>query len=558
MRLDQLLRAVRDDIAMVGLRGDPATDVTAVTASSAAVVPGALFCCVTGATADGHAFAPAAVAAGAAALLCERPLPEAVPQVVVADSRRAAALVAAAFHGHPSRRLTVVGVTGTNGKTTTTHLLRSVLEADGRPTEVIGTLSGARTTPEATELQARLAELAGAGTVAVAMEVSSHALSQSRVDGTWFSVAVFTNLSQDHLDYHGTVDEYFRAKASLFEPERAGVAVVNGDDPWGRWLLESIRIPTRPFSLADAADLSMGRDGASFRWDGERVRLRLAGTFQVANALAAATAARELGVPAARVAEGLSAAGPVAGRFEPVDAGQPFRIVVDYAHTPAALTEVLGAARQVAGDGRVVLVFGCGGERDRAKRPLMGEVASRLADVAVLTSDNPRSEDPAAILEEVRGGAPRAGALRVEPDRRSAIALALVDARPGDVVVVAGKGHETTQVLPTGPVPFDDRVVVQEELAKLGDGSGGSGPTRGPAGEEADGSGRGRGPVSERRRGRGPAGEEADGSGRGRGPVSERRRGRGPAGEEADGSGRGRGPVSERRRGRGPAGEEAW
>ena len=495
MRLDQLLGHVRGDIGVVELRGDPtAADVRAVTADSDSVGPGALFCCVTGSTTDGHRFAGAAVAAGAAALLCERPLPEPVPQVVVGDSRRAASLVAAAFHGHPSRRLAVVGVTGTNGKTTTTHLLRSVLEADGRPAEVIGTLSGARTTPEATELQARLASLVARGTVAVAMEVSSHALAQHRVDGTWFSVAVFTNLSQDHLDYHGTMDDYFRAKASLFEPERAGVAVVNADDEWGRRLLASVLIPTRPFSLADAAGLSMGPEATTFRWDGEPVRLRTGGAFQVANALAAATAARELGVGAASVAAGLSAAGSVPGRFEPVDAGQPFRVVVDYAHTPVALEESLGAARHAAGEGRVTVVFGCGGERDRAKRPLMGEVASRLADLAVLTSDNPRSEDPLAILEAVRAGARRAEVVRVEPDRRAAIRLALAQARPGDVVVVAGKGHETTQVLATGPVPFDDRVVVQEELARLAKGGG-------------DGTGRGRGPVSGRRRATDPAGE---------------------------------------------------
>ncbi|MDP8937577.1 MAG: UDP-N-acetylmuramoyl-L-alanyl-D-glutamate--2,6-diaminopimelate ligase [Actinomycetota bacterium] len=513
MRLDQLLGSVQGDLDLVGLAGDPATaDVTGVTSSSTAVVPGALFCCLSGATADGHDFAGAAVVSGATALLCERPMPEPVPQVVVADSRRATALVAAAFHGHPSRRLAVVGVTGTNGKTTTTHLLRSVLAADGRRADVIGTLSGARTTPEATELQARLAALAAGGTEAVAMEVSSHALAQSRVDGVWFTVAVFTNLSQDHLDYHGTMEEYFRAKASLFAPERAAVAVVNADDEWGRRLLGAARVPTRPFSLADAADLTLGPDGATFRWDGAPVRLPLAGRFQVVNALAAATAARELGVPAARVADGLSTAGPVRGRFEPLDAGQPFRVVVDYAHTPAAMEEVLTAARQAAANGRVLLVFGCGGERDRAKRPVMGEVASRLADVAVVTSDNPRSEDPSAIIDEVRAGVGRVKALWVEPDRRAAIALVVADAEPGDVVVIAGKGHETTQALSTGPVPFDDRVVVQEELDRLSkvakvnsDSTGG----RGPAGEQADGTGRGGGPVSGRRRGRGPAGEQA-------------------------------------------------
>ena len=487
MRLDRLLGDVQGDRGVFELRGDPTgVDVTAVTADSRSVVPGALFCCVRGSSTDGHRYAAAAVAAGAAALLCERPLPEPVPQVLVPDCARAAALVAAAFHRHPSRRMSVVGVTGTNGKTTTTHLLRAVLEADGRPAEVIGTLSGPAsrsggrsgpgTTPEATELQARLGALADAGTAAVAVEVSSHALAQHRVDGTWFEVAVFTNLTQDHLDYHGTMDDYFRAKASLFDPERAAVAVVNADDPWGRRLLENARLPTRPFTLADAAGLSVGPEGTRFRWGGEPVRLPMDGIFQVANALAAATAARELGVPAARVAEGLSTAGPVPGRFEAVDAGQPFRVVVDYAHTPAALEESLGAARAVAGLNRVLVVFGCGGERDRAKRPVMGEVASRLADLAVLTTDNPRSEDPTEILAEVRAGVRRTEVLRVEPDRRAAVALALAAASPGDVVLVAGKGHETTQVLAGGPVPFDDRVVVQEELSRL---------SKGPAGGTA-------------------------------------------------------------------------
>ena len=436
----------------------------AIGQESGAVVPGTLFCCVRGARSDGHDFAAAAVEAGAPALLVDHFLEVDVPQVLVDDVRPAMAGMAAALHGHPSQRMAVVGVTGTNGKTTTTHFLRSVLEAAGRRAAVIGTLSGVRTTPAAPELQAHLAELADEGFDAVAMEVSSHALVQHRVDGVRFAVAVFTNLSQDHLDFHGTMDDYFTAKASLFVPERADIAVVNADDPWGRRLLESATVPMRPYCLSEAVDLVADRRGSSFTWEGQAVRLRLAGTVNVANALAAAAAARELGVDAAAVAEGLSSLESVPGRNEPVDRGQPFSVLVDYAHTPDALEKALTGAREMAGPGRVLVVFGCGGERDRAKRPLMGAVAARLADVAVLTDDNPRSEDPAAIIDEVRAGAE---SLIVEPDRRAAIALALSQAGAGDVVVLAGKGHETTQVVGDETRPFDDRAVAAELLGTM-------------------------------------------------------------------------------------------
>jgi UDP-N-acetylmuramoyl-L-alanyl-D-glutamate--2,6-diaminopimelate ligase len=476
VRLDKLL----GDVEVLHIRGpDPAgTDIVAITATSQSVRPGSLFCCITGRAADGHDFAPAAVAGGAVAVLGERfvDVDAGVTQILVADSRAAMARVAAALHDHPSRRVAVVGVTGTNGKTTTTHLLKAVLEADGRSAEVIGTLSGPRTTPEATELQAALAAAADRGTAAVALEVSSHALALHRVDAIWFSVAVFTNLSPEHLDFHRDMDDYFATKAQLFSPERTRTAVVNADDPWGRRLLAAARLPTRSFSLADAAGLELGPDGARFRWDGHPVWLRPGGTFNVANALAAATAARELDVPADAVAAGLSSALIVPGRFESVDRGQPFRVVVDYAHTPAGLEACLGAARELVnsgdGDGRVLVVFGCGGDRDHAKRPLMGATAVRLADVVVVTSDNPRSEDPRAIVDDILAGVdgPVSGPGRrvaVEPDRRAAIALAVTSARPGDVVVVAGKGHETTQVIGDLVVPFDDRVVAAEELDRL-------------------------------------------------------------------------------------------
>ena len=465
MRLSRLL----GEVETRAVRGDPgAADIVAISHDSSAVVPGTLFCCVPGARADGHDFAASAVAAGAVALLVERFVDGVdVPQVLVDETRPAMARLAAALYGHPSQRMAVVGITGTNGKTTTTYFLRAVLEAAGRRAAVIGTLSHVRTTPAAPELQAHLAELAGEGFDSVAMEVSSHALVQNRVDGVRFAVAVFTNLSPDHLDLHGTIEEYFAAKASLFVPERAEVAVVNADDAWGRRLLEAARLPTRAFSLADAVGLDVDRLGSSFLWEGQPVRLRMTGTVNVANALAAAAAARELGVAPAVVAAGLSSLDAVRGRNEPVDRGQPFSVLVDFAHTPDALERTLAGARDMAGPGRVLVVFGCGGDRDRTKRPLMGEVATRLADVAVLTTDNPRSEDAAAIAAEVRAGVRRPEVLVEEPDRRAAIAMALEAARPGDVVVIAGKGHETTQVIGAETRPFDDRAVAAEILGQL-------------------------------------------------------------------------------------------
>jgi UDP-N-acetylmuramoyl-L-alanyl-D-glutamate--2,6-diaminopimelate ligase len=462
------LAELLDGIAVVDLRGDGDVTVTSVTHDSRQVRPGALFCCVAGRVTDGHVHAPAAVLAGAVALLCERPLDLGVAEVVVADARAAMGPVAATFHGRPSDALDVVGVTGTNGKTTTTLLLQAILEADGRPTGVIGTLSGARTTPEATDLQARLAELRDSGSVAVAMEVSSHALALDRVAGTRFRVAVFTNLSQDHLDFHSTMEDYFAAKALLFEPEVTDVAVVNADDPHGLLLQQAAHVPTRAYSLVDVDDLVVGATSSTGRWRGHALRVPLGGEFNVANALAALTAAAELGVDVRTALEGLASAPPVPGRFETVDAGQPFRLVVDFAHTPDGIEQVLRAARGVAGDGRVIVVFGAGGDKDREKRPMMGEAAARLADIVVVTSDNPRSEDPQSIADAVVAGTAGGGAsVRVELDRRAAISSAVAEARPGDVVVVAGKGHETTQTIGDRVLPFDDRAVAREVLDSL-------------------------------------------------------------------------------------------
>ena len=465
MRLDRLL----GDLDVLERRGDPASvDVGSVAYDSRNVRPGALFCCLRGASFDGHDFAAGAVEAGAVALLCERLVDVDVVQARVADARRAMAPAAAAVAGHPSRDLAVVGVTGTNGKTTVTHLLAAVLRAAGWPTGVIGTLSGPRTTPEAPELHAALAGHRAAGARAVALEVSSDALVQHRVDATWFRAVAFTNLSPEHLNTHGDMESYFAAKASLFDPARAALGVVNADDPWGRRLLDAAPLPLVAYTLAHAAGLELGPFGARFRWEGEPVALAVGGAFNASNAVCAATVARELGVPAPTVARGLSSFEGIPGRFERVDAGQPFTVVVDYAHTPAALEQLLVAARAEAGDGTVIVVFGCGGERDRGKRPLMGEAAARLADVVVLTNDNPRGEDPQAILAEVRAGAAGARDLVVEPDRRAAIERAVAAAGAGDVVVVAGKGHETGQTAGGRTEPFDDRDVARAALAAAG------------------------------------------------------------------------------------------
>ncbi len=470
--LDRLVERLRP----ASVIGDPSgTVVTSVTYDHRDVRPGALHCCLPGQNVDGHDFAAAARSAGAIAFVCERPLGDAAggaAQLVFGSggARPAMALAACALWSDPASSLRTVGVTGTNGKTTTTFFLRSVFEEHGWPTTVIGTLGGPRTTPEAPDLQRVLAEARDAHRFAVAIEVTSHALAQHRLDGYRHDVAVFTNLSQDHLDYHGTMESYFASKARLFTPEHARRAVVSADDPFGRRLLETAAIPAQGFSLADANELKVGLEESQFRLDGSPVRVRPGGEINVRNALAAAAAARALGVPVSTIAAGLSIAHGPSGRLEIVPNSLGAVVAVDYAHTPAGLAEVLGAARTETGasDGKVIVVFGCGGDRDRTKRPLMGSVATRLADVAVLTSDNPRGEDPLEIIDEVRAGSDGPARLVTEPDRRRAIAAALESAGPGDVVIVAGKGHETTQQIGDLSIPFNDRDVIVEELVRLG------------------------------------------------------------------------------------------
>jgi UDP-N-acetylmuramoyl-L-alanyl-D-glutamate--2,6-diaminopimelate ligase len=477
-----------DDIAVLESVGDPATVlVGGISHDSRHVRPGDLFCCVPGVVSDGHAFALDAVDRGAVGLLCEHFIPELqnrdVVQTRVAPGtmRSAMARLAAAFYEFPSRDLLMVGVTGTNGKTTVTKILGDLLAATGFPTDVMGTLSGARTTPEATELQRVLAgvrdrQRADGQRHAVAMEVSSHALVQSRVEGIHFDVAVFTNLSHDHLDYHRTMDEYFEAKARLFSPKHALRAVINADDPWGRRLLERLRIPAVAVHRSIATDVMLVPGRTEFTWRGRRVRTALTGAVNVDNALLAAETAVALEIDPDAIAEAMSSVVPVPGRLQVVAApgarGEtdrpPFTVFVDYAHTPAGLEVVLGEARTLGRGGRVLSVFGCGGDRDRAKRPFMGEAAVRLSDIAVLTSDNPRDEDPGAIIEDVLHGIPEGRdnkSLIVEPDRHAAIRRVLDLARPGDVVVIAGKGHENYQEIAGERLPFDDVVEARAMLS---------------------------------------------------------------------------------------------
>lgn len=443
------------------------------------VRPGALFCCIVGATSDGHDHALSAIENGAVAVLAQRPLDVDVPVVIVPDTRVAMAEAAAALAGHPAASLTVIGVTGTNGKTTTTAMIDNIFEVAGRRTEVLGTLTGARTTPESTELQRRLAEWRDGGVDVIAMEVSSHAIELHRVDAMRFDVAVFTNLSRDHLDWHGSMEEYFAVKARLFGSDRCERAVVNLDSPYGRLLADTATVPTDGYSLDEVEDLELSVEGSTFSWRGQDVSLSIAGEFNVSNALAAAHCASVLGVDDETIAAGLSAPLIVDGRFERVDAGQPFAVIVDYAHTPDGLEQLLLASDALvsvddAGDrGRVIVVFGCGGDRDTTKRPLMGAVAARHADMVVVTADNSRSEDTSAIIASIVHGyetaeGRRSAELVVEPDRRRAIGLALGQGRRGDIVLVAGKGHETTQIIGADITTFDDRIVVREEWERLG------------------------------------------------------------------------------------------
>ena len=472
MRLDQVIMGVEGSAAGIEVR-DLAYD-------NRLVRPGTLFFCVPGFAHDGHDFACDAVTRGAAALVVERGLELKALQVKVPSARAAMALAAAAFYGDPTARLVTVGVTGTNGKTTTAFLVRALLEAGGRQTGLLGTVKSViggvkhdvqRTTPEAIDLQRTFREMLDKGDRACVMEVSSHALELHRADAIHFAAAIFTNLTQDHLDFHPTMEDYFRAKRLLFErDEPPASAIVNVDDPYGARLAADLDQPIT-FALHIPADyrataVTTGLSGSTFTVESPDGALKLTsplrGEFNVYNVLGALAAARALEVPAETCVEAIATAGQVPGRFETVDDGQPFAVVVDYAHTPDSLENVLKAARSLT-DGRLIAVFGCGGDRDRGKRPLMGEIAKRLSDRVIVTSDNPRSEDPEAIIEEILAGSGREVEHYV--DRREAIATAISQAGSGDVVVIAGKGHEQGQEFEGGrKLPFDDVTVAHEIL----------------------------------------------------------------------------------------------
>jgi len=486
---DPLSVTLADVAATTGgaLRGEAATPIRDVTHDSATVEDGTLFACRPGQRADGHDFAPAAAAAGAAALLVERWLDVGLPQVAVPSVAAVLGPAAALVHGAPSTRLRLLGVTGTNGKTTTAYLLEAILAAAGHRTGLVGTIetriaghsvAGVRTTPEASDLQRLLRRMLDEGVSAAAMEVSSHGLALGRVAGTRFAAVGFTNLSQDHLDFHGDMESYFAAKAGLFDPAYAAVGVVAVDDAWGRRLAAEAGIDVVTLSARGAAadvtasGVHAGPQGARFTAhlrDGDvAVRTRLAGDFNVDNALLALALAEAAGIDPAVAAEGLAALPGVPGRLEPVEAGQPFAVLVDYAHTPDAVASVLASLQRAAGGGRVLIVLGCGGDRDEDKRPHMGHAAVAGADHAVLTSDNPRSEDPEAILAAMRVGARQAGGSFEEvSDRAAAIAHAVALAAPGDVVLIAGKGHETVQEVAGVTHPFDDREVAAAALAEV-------------------------------------------------------------------------------------------
>jgi UDP-N-acetylmuramoyl-L-alanyl-D-glutamate--2,6-diaminopimelate ligase len=455
-------------------REAPPVEVTALAYDNRVVTPGTLFFCVPGFTRDGHDFAHDAIARGAVALVVERPLGLGVPEVLVDDVRAAMAPAAAALAGDPTARLTTIGITGTNGKTTSAFLMRALLEAGGRSTGLLGTVTAvvggeqhtmARTTPEAIDLQRTFAEMLAAGDDAVVMEVSSHALALHRADAIHWSAAVFTNLTQDHLDFHADMEDYFLAKRRLFETGPA-LSVVNVDDPYGARLARdfprAIRIGIdSEEAQVRAVEVAGDAAGSSFAVDGLRLHTTLPGRFNVLNALGAVVVARELGVEDRAIADGLAGAERVPGRFEPVDEGQPFAVFVDYSHKPDALEAVLRTARELT-DGRLIVVFGAGGDRDRGKRPLMGRAAAEHADVVIITSDNPRNEDPEAIIAEVAQGA---GEAERVVDRREAIERAVALAADGDVVVIAGKGHERYQEFEEGrTVAFDDVAVAREAL----------------------------------------------------------------------------------------------
>ncbi len=476
------LAAVADEFQTARLDGADVT-VVGIEHDSRAVRPGQAFIALRGSTSDGHDYAASTLTAGAAALIVDHSLELDVPQLVVEATRPLMAPLAAEVYGRPSAAMTVIGVTGTNGKTTTTHMIEAIGAGAGRTMGLIGTV-GARiagkphpvgfTTPEATHLQRLLRTMLDADVDTVAMEVSSHALAQGRADAIDFDVVAFTNLSQDHLDYHGTMEEYYAVKRTLFRRSRAALAVVFVDDPWGARLAGEIDLPLSTVGFEPGADvrgvaLAATPAGTTIEISSPQHRFEvtttLAGGFNAANALVAVASALAVGIHPDDIGTGLQDMAAVPGRFEAVACSRGFDVIVDYAHTPDAIATIIGAVRPLTA-GRIIAVGGAGGDRDITKRPLMGG-ALATADAAVVTSDNPRSEDPNTIVDAVLQGVPADRYAVAELDRREAIRLALQIARTGDVVLILGKGHETGQQLADRTIPFDDRIVAAEELARL-------------------------------------------------------------------------------------------
>jgi UDP-N-acetylmuramoyl-L-alanyl-D-glutamate--2,6-diaminopimelate ligase len=474
------------------LQGSTGCSLAGITADSREVQSGWAFVAIPGTKIDGHAFVAQALAQGASALVVDRPLDHAASLPIccirVSDTRKALGHIAAAFYGHPSRQLRLIGVTGTNGKTTSTYLLEAVLQAHGLLPGVIGTVTyryagreqpSVQTTPAAQDIQCLLQQMVDAGVSACAMEVSSHALAQHRVWGCQFAAALFTNLTQDHLDYHQGMSAYYAAKAQLFTTYQPGVAVLNCDDPAGVKLLHDTQGPVITYGFSPASDvsvaqLSMDAYGMTLtvrlRRQACRLRSWLVGRHNVYNILGILATANGLGLGLEETIQGIQHLRSVPGRFEPVDSGQPFSVLVDYAHTEDALRNVLEAARGIT-TGRVIVVFGAGGDRDPGKRSRMGQVAARSADLTVITSDNPRTELPMVIIRAIELGFREIGhasAYSINEDRRSAIHEAIALARPGDVVVIAGKGHETCQIVGDQRFPFDDREVARQALCACG------------------------------------------------------------------------------------------
>jgi UDP-N-acetylmuramoyl-L-alanyl-D-glutamate--2,6-diaminopimelate ligase len=457
--------------------GAETLEITGIRDDSRTVESGDLFVAIRGIRVDGHDYVRDAIERGAVAAAVEEPFRElSIPQVVVRSGAAALASAAAWWHRDPSRELLTVGITGTNGKTTTSFLARAVLEAGALRTGLIGTIGigigGAmrrneepNTTPGALDLQRLLREMVEAGEQAVVIETSSHGLAADRVGSVDYDAAIFTNLSHEHLDFHGTMDAYYAAKRRLFDSEPRPLAAVSVDDEWGRRLAAELgsvlTFGVAPDARLRGEGLELGPDGARFVVDGLRLRTHLRGAFNVENVLAAVALARLLDVEDEAIGAGVESLRGVPGRLEPVDEGQPFSVLVDYSHKPEALANVLRTARELS-RGRVLVVFGAGGDRDREKRPLMGRIASELADVVVVTSDNPRSEDPHAIVDEILAGT--RPDVQVELDRRAAIESAVDQAREGDVLVIAGKGHEPGQEVAGEIHPFDDRDVAREAL----------------------------------------------------------------------------------------------